>query len=344
PTWNPSPGEDPKEANSSDSSDDASLTVAADSPAKNLRPRVASTSKRARVPDSESEGDGGNAGSSSSKSPVFRRTAPGLIRGRPDASGSSRQGPFSLPVHDEQQNVNSVQIGKGEFQRALEIENKVNPNNSAILHLVSELIKVDGYISEKVEEGVEEKEAAFEVERRTLLAKVDELGHEFEKKCRVAVVEAEEKVAADKDREWRGRRQAEIEERQVFGSKLSQFCTVQLLGVIREELLDVDPKGDDSHDLEVASILRVFALILEAEDEVSVEGRLFLDGILGKVYDREISIEDFETAFMTRSFLETPRWKGKGKAKISEVDREEDDGMEKDQLEDDFPMDLLGRS
>ncbi|KAK4700132.1 hypothetical protein P7C70_g6118, partial [Phenoliferia sp. Uapishka_3] len=264
PTWNPSPGEDPKEADSSDSSDDASLTVGADSPAKNLRPRVASTSKRARVPDSESEGDGGKGGSLSTKPPVLRRAGPGLIRGRPEASGSSHQGPFSLPVHDEQQNVNSVQIGRGRFQWALEIEDKVNPNNSAILHLVSELIKVDGYISKKVEEGVEEKEASL---RRSLLARVDELGHEFEEKCWVAVVEAEEKVTADKDREWQGS---------------SQFCTVQLLGIIREERLDVDPKGNDSHDLEVASILKIFPSILEAEDEVSVEGHPFLDGIWSK--------------------------------------------------------------
>ncbi|KAK4696165.1 hypothetical protein P7C70_g8422, partial [Phenoliferia sp. Uapishka_3] len=310
PTWDPSPGEDPKEADSSDSLDNDSVTVRADSPAKNLRPRDTSSFKRARVPDSESEGNDGKGGSSSTKSPVLCHATTGLIQGRPEASGSSHQGPFSLPVHDEQQSVNSVQIGRGDFKRALEIKDKVNP-----------------------------------IERRSLLARVDELGNESAEKCWVAVVEAEERLEAVKDREWQARRQAEVEERKVFGLN-SQFCTVQLLGVIREELLDVDPKGNDSHDREVASILKIFASILEADDKVSVEGHPFLDGMLGQVYDRDVSIEDFEMGFVTRSFLETPRSKGKGKAKVSEVDRlwEEEDGMEKDQLEDDFSLELPGRS
>ncbi|KAK4699182.1 hypothetical protein P7C70_g7082, partial [Phenoliferia sp. Uapishka_3] len=235
PKCDPSPGEDPKEHDSSDKSEASS--IGGDSPAKNLRPCVTSTSKRARVPDSESEGDGGKGGSSSAAPPALHRANAGLIQARSET------------------------------------------NNSAILHLVTELIKADGYISEKVEqrvgERVEEKEVSFKVERRSLLAKVDELESGNAEKCQVVVVEAGERAGAAKDREWRARQSTEIGERKVFGSKF---------------------------------------------------------------------IEDFETAFVTRSFLETPRAKGKGKAKILEVDREEGDGTEKDQLEDDFPNKLFDRS
>ncbi|KAK4700331.1 hypothetical protein P7C70_g5918, partial [Phenoliferia sp. Uapishka_3] len=210
-------------------------------------------------------------------------------------------------------------------------------SNSAISHLVFELVKVNEYLSEKVQE----KEVSFEVERRSFITKVDELDDGIVEKFEVAVREAEERIKASKNREWGAKCNAEIKERKVFGSKFPKFSIVRILRIIPEELLDVDPNGKDTHDLRVTSILKVFASILGADDKISVEGHPFLDGMLDQVYSHNISMEDFEMAFVTQSFLETvKRSKGKRKAKISEVREEEESGME-NVLKDNLPTELF---
>ncbi|KAK4695756.1 hypothetical protein P7C70_g8494, partial [Phenoliferia sp. Uapishka_3] len=264
-----------------------------------------SGSKRPRVEDSDNDG-----GDGSSLKAIFYppRGGKGASRERSSTAAASIAGSSSNNLQVFAARVDN-NLDKEKLLADLKVEVESTKGSSSPLQLISKILELkDQYAQE-----LDEKDATFEVERRGYLAQIDDSEQarlfqvqandnhleettlravsksiaDEEEKHRVAVGEAEARLNA----EWEAKINDEVRKRGTYSTDVPVFSTCTVLGCIREELVEVDNKGINSHNEETASLITAFAKALRlSSSQVSKKARPFVKDKAASVYEGSTSI------------------------------------------------------